>query len=346
MEQMVIDETEAPVGVAPALSTRLRGSRRRILPLAGLAVYVVAAAVSWTVNGLPFERDRLFLWLIGGLLAVSLADLKGWLRGVVVDWAPLFVIFYAYDALRAMAADGRVAHWHTQIAFDNWLFGGRSLTVALQHHLWHPGHPHWWDWIVLVVYNSHFCVPLGVAAVLWKVHKTLFRRYTLALIVSTFAGFFTFWLYPAEPPWMASTEGHLSPTTRIIPDLWARAHVKAAHDLFLSGAKYDNPIAAVPSLHAAYPMLLVLVFWKVSRTLRVVLVAYALTMAFSLVYTAEHYVFDILLGWGYAVAGVAVSTWMIRAWQQRRHRHRGVDDPPGGNEGMVSAERAPSLSSS
>lgn len=278
---------------------------------------MTAAAVSWTVDGLPFERDRLFLWLIGGLLAVSLADLRGWLRGVIVDWAPLFVIFYAYDALRAMAATGRAAHFHTQIVFDNWLLGGRSPTVVLQEHFWHAGHPHWWDWVFLVVYNSHFCVPLGVAAVLWKVRRSLFRLYTLALIVTTFAGFLTFWLYPSEPPWMASEQGHVAPMTRIIPDLWGRAGVKAAQSLFLSGAKYDNPIAAVPSLHAAYPLLIVLVFWTSSRWLRVPLVAYGLLMSVGLVYGAEHYVFDIVLGWLYAVVGFVLVRWLLGRWEHR-----------------------------
>lgn len=296
------------------------------MPFLGLAVYLVAAAVSWTVQGLPFGRDRLFLWLIGGLFAVSLTDLRGWLRGVVVDWAPLFVIFWSYDALRALAAQGRVAHWRQQIEFDNWLLGGRSPTVFLQHYLWHPGHPKFYDWVFLVVYNSHFCVPLGVAALVWKLNRPLFRTYSVAVIITTFASFLTCWIYPAEPPWMASEHGHLSPTTRIIPDLWARAGVRAAHDLFLSGAKYDNPIAAFPSLHAAYPLLLVLVFWSRTRWLRIVLVAYWLLMAAGLVYGAEHYVADILVGWLYAVLAYLAVIGMQRRW--RRRALSPTEDPP------------------
>src|ERR1700710_3075515 len=128
MERMATETTDDAVLVEQRPEPSAAPLWRRALPFVGLAVYIVAAAVSWTVNGIPFERDRLFLWLIGGLLAVSLTDLKGWLRGVVVDWAPLFVIFYAYDALRAMAANGRVAHWHAQIAFDDWLLHGRNPT--------------------------------------------------------------------------------------------------------------------------------------------------------------------------------------------------------------------------
>jgi membrane-associated phospholipid phosphatase len=56
-------------------------------------------------------------------------------------------------------------------------------------------------------------------------------------------------------------------------------------------------------------------FWpRVRRRWRPLLGAYALAMAFSLVYSAEHYVFDILLGWlltGLVCAG-------FTRWEARR----------------------------
>ena len=57
----------------------------------------------------------------------------------------------------------------------------------------------------------------------------------------------------------------------------------------------------MPSLHAAYPVLLMLFFWSSAGKWRWLLPLYPLLMAFSLVYTGEHYVFDILLGWVYAI---------------------------------------------
>ena len=38
------------------------------------------------------------------------------------------------------------------------------------------------------------------------------------------------------------------------------------------------------------------------------LAAYTLAMAATLVYTADHFVFDILLGWAYAAAAHALLT--------------------------------------
>jgi membrane-associated phospholipid phosphatase len=53
-------------------------------------------------------------------------------------------------------------------------------------------------------------------------------------------------------------------------------------------------------------MMLALFFWGTARWwLRVVLVAYALAMALTLVYTGEHYVIDVLVGWLYA--GLSVT---------------------------------------
>ena len=42
------------------------------------------------------------------------------------------------------------------------------------------------------------------------------------------------------------------------------------------------------------------------------LVAYVLAMAFTLVYTGEHYVADIVIGWLYAAAVVAGVAWARR----------------------------------
>jgi hypothetical protein len=59
---------------------------------------------------------------------------------------------------------------------------------------------------------------------------------------------------------------------------------------------YANDVAAIPSLHAAYPLMIALLYWGVCRpAARIVMALYVAIMALTLVYTAEHYVVDILL---------------------------------------------------
>ncbi|MEJ4112453.1 phosphatase PAP2 family protein [Corynebacterium kroppenstedtii] len=83
------------------------------------------------------------------------------------------------------------------------------------------------------------------------------------------------------------------------------------------GQKESNLVAAIPSLHAALTMYLAsYMFARRSTKAGIVGLIYAFTMAFSLVFFAEHYVFDILLGWAVAIAvpfiGLAVEKWWTR----------------------------------
>jgi membrane-associated phospholipid phosphatase len=62
----------------------------------------------------------------------------------------------------------------------------------------------------------------------------------------------------------------------------------------------------MPSLHAAYPFMLMLFFWPAGKLARFLLGAYTLAMAFALVYGGEHFVVDILVGWAMALAAYAL----------------------------------------
>ena len=103
-------------------------------------------------------------------------------------------------------------------------------------------------------------------------------------------------------------------------------HTGAA--LFAGGDKFDNNVAAMPSLHGAYPMLICLFFWKgSSRRKRVLLAAYPICMAFSLVYTGEHFVIDIFVGWIYAAATVYFGSKLLDRWEARRLRNERAAAP-------------------
>jgi membrane-associated phospholipid phosphatase len=73
------------------------------------------------------------------------------------------------------------------------------------------------------------------------------------------------------------------------------------------GAAYSNSVAAMPSLHAAIPMMLLVFFWPEVRTRgKIGLSFYAGSMALVLVYGGEHYVADVLAGWLYAIVVTVV----------------------------------------
>jgi membrane-associated phospholipid phosphatase len=64
-------------------------------------------------------------------------------------------------------------------------------------------------------------------------------------------------------------------------------------------------------------MLLLLFFWGAGRWTRIGLGAYVLAMGFALVYTGEHYVSDLVIGWLYA-GGVFAGVNAVRALRRQR----------------------------
>src|SRR5215218_1853586 len=312
----------AEVALDSGATTRSRRTRLvlRWLPLALWAAGSVAVVA---VLGLPYTRDAVFVWVLLGALAVSLGDIGGWLRGVVVDWLPFFLVLTAYDLARG-GADGWLAptHFLPQADVDVWLSGGAVPSVWLQQHLHHPGQVQWFEVAAFLVYVSHFFVTPLLAAVLWVRDRRRFRRFAAPLALLTLLGCITFVVFPAAPPWMASEHGLIPPTTRLIPQLWSWIGVGAEQGFVGTGYQYANDVAAVPSLHAALALLVAIAIWPQRRWARLLVAAYPLAMALAIVYTAEHYVADVLLGWIYAVASFAAIRWIARRLEARASDRR------------------------
>jgi membrane-associated phospholipid phosphatase len=275
--------------------------------------YVAALVAVSVANGLPLGHTDLFFWILLGLAAFSLHAWRGWGR-MLLEWLPLLALLVAYDYLRgAVSVPSAQAHVAPQIAADRWLGGGQVPTVWLQHHLYDPDHLRWYDVAVWCTYLTHFVTIWVVAAVLWKVAHDRFARYVSLMVVLTLMGFATYWLYPAQPPWLAGDGGQIPAVDKVVPTVWDHLGVGVAATLFESGDGLVNLVAAMPSLHAAFPAVLLLFFWNDGRVWRLVLGCYTLAMGFALVYGGEHFVIDILAGWLYAGVAFAVVTLAARA---------------------------------
>jgi hypothetical protein len=310
------------VSSVESVRTRLATpTTQRALRWGGPIVYAIALALAVWQSGLPLSRDRLLMWILLGLLAFSLTNVGGWLRSVVFEWIPFALILWVYDLLRGQA-DGLFfdAHVKPQLEVDRFMFGGTAPTVRLQDHLWDGFlHIHWYDYASWLVYVSYFVGTYLLAAFLWWVNRPLFRRYVVMVSLIAMMGFTTYALFPAVPPWMASELGALEPTTRSIGVIWSHIPIAHFNTLFEKGTAYSNAVAAVPSLHAAYTLLITLVLWRMAPWWgRVLLAIYPWAMAFALVYTAEHYFSDILLGWIYCVVGFMVVNWVADRLAARR----------------------------
>jgi PAP2 superfamily len=302
----------------PAVSASRLLGRNVLVP----AIYLAASAALVVVLGVPYQRDILAVWVLFGLLCFSLSDLRGYARGIVLEWLPFMAVLIAYDSLRGSAGHLFGVHYLPQLQIDQALFGGTAPTVTLQHWLWH-GHVVWYEVIFWAVYLTHFFATPLLAAILWKIDRQRFRIFAVFVATLSFAGLITYALYPAAPPWMASQAQLLAPITRIIPAVWHSLNLHSAGSLVEHGYHYANDVAAVPSLHAAFSLLVAITLWpRKHKWLRPIVALYPLAMAFSLIVTGEHYFSDILLGWMYTVGALFAAKAIMHWWTVRRTRRR------------------------
>jgi membrane-associated phospholipid phosphatase len=139
------------------------------------------------------------------------------------------------------------------------------------------------------------------------------------------------------PPWMAGSRHYLPHTVRIIPLVLDHLHLHSGAAVFTGGDTFDNNVAAMPSIHAAYPMLICLFFWSGSSVRRrVLLAAYPLCMAFTLVYTGEHFVIDVIVGWLYAATTYFAGSRLLDRRASRRERRLRQAGSADSVEGMES----------
>jgi hypothetical protein len=259
---------------------------------------------------------------------------RGW-RRAARGWLPLASILVAYRLLHGASEPlSARAHVEPQRGFDDAVFGGSAPTVSLQRAFWDADDPRWWDYAAWAVYHSHFVVTPALAAVLWRRDERAFLRYRTLVLTGAMAGFATYVAYPAIPPWLASTRGDLPPTDRVVRSIWDHLGAPRIAAVFGEDSELAFPVGALPSLHAAAPFLAMLFLWDRAPRTRPALVAYNAAMAGTLVYSADHFVFDILLGWGYAL----VVHRALDSFWRRSSVSRGRA-APGGNGAAGQASR-------
>lgn len=120
------------------------------------------------------------------------------------------------------------------------------------------------------------------------------------MLILSYSAFFTFVIFPAAPPWLAAREGYLPEVTKII-DLVLKSFPEKLALPSIYHNFNPNQVAAVPSLHAAYPLLVLFFAVWVFGKKGLFFIPYVLGTWISLVYLGEHYVVDLLVGAIYTV---------------------------------------------
>jgi membrane-associated phospholipid phosphatase len=285
--------------------TRRRAATLVLGYLAGLGAMIL-------VKGVFLSADRYFLILLVPAIALRAG------RAYIRDFLPFIVLVLLYEEARG------VAHlWHPSpfyepmLTLDRWIGFGEVPTVRLQDLLW-QGHLQWYDHVLSLLDRLHFIVPPTLLLLIWLERRAVYYRCAATLIAVSFAGALTFLAFPAAPPWLASKHG-LIPHVARIGYIEGGSSPVATSKSWIEAQILSNPVAAVPSLHAAYA-LLVLLFayaWR-GRIAAWIAAPYTVGMWFTIVYLADHYVVDIVVGAAYALAAWYLVPRLFRRTPLRR----------------------------
>jgi hypothetical protein len=135
-----------------------------------------------------------------------------------------------------------------------------------------------------------------------------------AMLWLNLAGYATYLLYPAAPPWYADHYGVGPAVLSAAPEPGGGARFDALVGANWFSSVYGrnaNVFGAIPSLHVGQTFL-ALLFALRFRSLRTATASFWLIIFFSSVYLNHHYIVDGLVGMAYAAAAYATEAWGVR----------------------------------
>lgn len=286
----------------------------------GLAIPFVAYA------GYAASRSELrveHILVIGAVVVLAMIGprTKELLHGLY----PFALVGVLFDAMRpfqkvgitesrVLLCDLRGLEWH----FFGWENGGERVTI---HDYFRDHHFVALDLFCAIPYATFILWCVAGAIYLYVLDRPAMRRFAWGWFLLNVAAFATYHLLPAAPPWYFHEHG-------CVVDLATKASegpVLARVDAYLGFAYFramyaraSSVFGALPSLHCAYPLLLVIEGWRAfGWRMRSAAIAYYLAMVFSAVYLDHHWLLDALMGSAYAV-GVAAFLRFVESWRRTR----------------------------
>ncbi|HWP43762.1 MAG TPA: phosphatase PAP2 family protein [Blastocatellia bacterium] len=290
----------------------------------GIVGYLALSAATGTL--------RSFHWFM--LLVIPLAFLGTERpKRFFLDWLPLFAFWLTYDRLRLIQSLllARVAvEWPYNLEryLFGWLTGGdvpahwSRAWLAQQAGTLHGAAI---SGAAQFIYLSHLFVLPAILLYFWiggnknEAHRRSFTLYMKSFAALHVMGILLYLLLPVAPPWWVSLNGTAQPTAQLV----AETGVTSAMDgvivqgLIRSAAHW---FAAFPSLHGAYPVLMLLLARGGSRLATGTLFVYMLAMFASTVVLNQHYIIDLIAG-----SAVAVAAWWMATLKRRKGE---VPTPP------------------
>jgi len=232
------------------------------------------------------------------ILIISITLVLGKFKLFINDWFVFLSFIYFSDTMRGLIYLGicklnKPVLTQYVIHLEKQLFG-QIPSVFLQNILLDKSEPlslSWLEKTLTFIHGTHYIAFLFVGFIIWIYKKQSFREYKLAFYLLVSSGISLYFLIPTTPPWIAYE------LFEAVPELiHFNTEIYNMHIPDLTSKFGTNPVAAMPSLHTAFPLLCAFLLFKYFRWKSWPFLVYTTAVLFTIVYTGDHYFIDIIAG--------------------------------------------------
>jgi len=232
------------------------------------------------------------------VLIISVALVLGKIKLLINDWFVFLSFIYLSDTMRGLIYLGicqlnKPVYTQYVIRLEKLLFH-QIPSVFLQNALLDKSEPLSFSWLektLTFIHGTHYIAFLFVGFIIWIYNKKNFYEYKLAFYLLVSSGISLYFLIPTTPPWIAYELFDAVPKL-----IHFNTEIYNMHIPDLTSKFGTNPVAAMPSLHAAFPLLCAFLLFKYFRWKSCPFLLYTGTVLFTIVYTGDHYIVDIIAG--------------------------------------------------
>jgi hypothetical protein len=156
-------------------------------------------------------------------------------------------------------------------------------------------------------YINWMPVPLGFAVYLYFTNRRLFLHFSLTFLLVNLLGFTIYYIHPAAPPWYVGEHGfvlnlHTPGSAAGLARFDKLIHLNVFGSIY---TKNSNVFAAIPSLHCAYPVIVLYYGIKAGcKRAKWFFELFMIGIWFSAIYSGHHYAIDVILGILCAMTGI------------------------------------------
>ncbi|MDR3679537.1 MAG: phosphatase PAP2 family protein [Flavipsychrobacter sp.] len=266
--------------------------------------------LSWLLIG--FKTEQVFLMtIVNGLYFLSLKTRK-FIKGFSI-----FIIYWViFDYMKAFP-NYSISHVHIKDIYlaEKSLFGIRvGANMLTPNEYLRLSQTSTLNVITGLFYLCWIPVPLGLAAYLFFDNKRQFFYFSCTFLLVNCLGFIIYYCFPVAPPWYVQYSGfsfnpHTPGNVAGLGRFDTYFHTNIFSSLY---AKSSNVFAAMPSLHSAYPV--IVLYYGLKNKLGPINILFAFIMIgiwFSAIYNSHHYMLDVLCGILCAILGIFAFNYTI-----------------------------------